>query len=380
MFVPKKLGLTLIIGSLLVACTSTPKKPTTDTTDTAATTSTTPSPVDANEPDLEKLAKERAAQGIIAKAKDEEKPTISTGDTSIEPVLPEASAELKKLAAPVLASYQQAIVLMKARQLNEAYALFDEVQAKAPMFSGPVINQAAIRIQQQNMKDAEILLKKAIAINEKNPFAYNLQGVFYRQQGKFADARTAYEKALTLSPNYAKAHYNFAILADLYLQDLPLALQHYEAYQALQRKPDANTAKWIVDLQKRTGVYKAPVKPVQAEEITVEETPAPAATDTAPADSPVPTATVAPNTTTAESVPTASTDNTPPPTVAPPTENAPVAKEVKKSGKKPLKGKNQANNVTSDTATPVVEAVKSADSENKSNSESAPVTATGVQP
>jgi hypothetical protein len=50
------------------------------------------------------------------------------------------------------------------------------------------------------------------------------------------------------------------------LQDLPLALKHYEAYQGTQSTPDSTVAKWVIDLQKRTGVYKAPAKPAKVEE------------------------------------------------------------------------------------------------------------------
>ncbi len=478
MFVPKKLGYTLMLGSLLAACSSAPQKPTTIDASAAATSS-----AESNEPDLEKIAKERAAQGLVkAKEAPKEKQTSSI-DTSPEIVLPEASAELKALAAPVLADYQKAIVLMKAQQLNDAYALFDDIQGKTPMFSGPVLNQAMIRIRQQNYKEAELLLKRAIGINEKNPFTYNLQGLVYRQQGRFADSRAAYEKALAISPNYAKAHFNLAVLADLYLQDLPFALQHYEAYQALQTTPDTTAAKWIIDLQKRTGVYKAPVKPAPVEDVTVEETPAAAPAEgaatstTTPPNADAANATPTPTTPTPEAAkdssatPSAASDNTTPvvkdakkaskksaktkkqakkdavpadvgaatsanadntvvtpaatstpapveapkeavsspssaseatvtpstsvdntnsntPTTVTPTaatdsnNSTPTAKDDKKPSKKSSKMKKQAKNVTPDTATPAVEAVKSTTSDNAqpSTSEPAPTTAAGVQP
>ena len=276
MFAPKHLGLTLLLSSILAACSSAPKKPVA-TPDAA---NTTIAPTEANELDLEKMAKERAAQGQT-KTKDESKEKNAAAvDTSQEPTMAGITDELKKQAAPVQENYKKAIVLMKAQQLDEAFALFDDIQTKTPMFAGPVLNQALIRIQQLNYKEADLLLKKAVGINDKNPFVYNLQGFVARQQGQFANARAAYEKAIATTPKYAKAHFNLGVLADLYLQDLPLALKHYEAYQALQASPDSTVTKWIVDLQKRTGVYKAPAKPAKVEEITVEETPAPVAEPT----------------------------------------------------------------------------------------------------
>ncbi len=82
-----------------------------------------------------------------------------------------------------------------------------------------------------------------------------------------------------MSPNYAKAHFNFGVLAELYLQDLPLALSHYEAYQNTQTEADSTVAKWVIDLQKRTGVYKAPVRKPAVTEAIIETPPAVEATN-----------------------------------------------------------------------------------------------------
>ncbi|HNL36908.1 MAG TPA: tetratricopeptide repeat protein, partial [Agitococcus sp.] len=231
-----------------------------------------------------------------------------------------------------------------------------------------------IQIQKQNYKDADVLLQKAIAANGKNPFAYNLQGFVYRQLGQFSKSRAAYEQALSLSPNYAKAHFNLGVLADLYLQDLPLALKHYEAYQGTQTTPDTTVAKWVIDLQKRTGTYKPPAKKAKVEEITVEETPTPAATEAAPTETaPVKTDELKPVDTTTPPV----TDN-PKPVESTVTEGASQvnsdtatlpkveaeaskkAENGKEKSKKAKKGKKQAENVTPSTATSGQEAVKSA--------------------
>lgn len=187
----------------------------------------------------------------------------------------------------VSADYTKAISLMAADQNDEALTLLQKVSTKEPTFAGPVINQGVILLKQKKFADAEKVLRQALVINARNPYAYNLLGIALREQGKFADARTAYETALGIDPNYAKAHFNFGVLADLYLQDLPLALTHYERYQALQSKPDPAVANWIVDLQKRTGVYKAPPPappvPEPVDEPMAEGTDAPTATP-APAD------------------------------------------------------------------------------------------------
>ena len=369
MFASKKVGMTLILTSILAACSSTPKQPSPNTDAPAAVGS------ESTELDLEKLAKERAAQGLTAKKDDESKEkNVVAADSSKEPELSNVSVELQALAKPLLNDYQRAVTLMKANQLDDAYTLFEELQTKAPQLAGPSLNQALIQIQKQNYKEADVLLQKAIAANGKNPFAYNLQGFVYRQLGQFSKSRAAYEQALSLSPNYAKAHFNLGVLADLYLQDLPLALKHYEAYQGTQTTPDTTVAKWVIDLQKRTGTYKPPAKKAKVEEITVEETPTPAATEAAPTETaPVKTDELKPVDTTTPPV----TDN-PKPVESTVTEGASQvnsdtatlpkveaeaskkAENGKEKSKKAKKGKKQAENVTPSTATSGQEAVKSA--------------------
>lgn len=266
MFASKKLGFTLILSSLLAACASTPK-PSSDTSVVSVDTEN-------SDVDLEKLAKERASQGLVARKSETQEKSGVIADGSKEPQLANISDELKALASPLASDYGRAIVLMKANQLDEAFALFEEIQTKAPQLTGPLLNQALIHIQKQQYKEADVLLQKAVATNSKNPFSYNLQGFVYRQLGQFKKAREAYEQALALSPNYAKAHFNLGVLAELYLQDLPLALTHYEAYQNTQTEADSTVAKWVIDLQKRTGVYKAPVRKPAVTEAIIETPPA----------------------------------------------------------------------------------------------------------
>jgi len=410
MFASNKVGMTLILTGILAACSSTPKQPTPNA-DAAAAVGT-----ESSELDLEKLAKERAAQGLTAKKDDEtQEKAVVKADSSKEPEIANVSAELQALAKPLLNDYQRALTLMKANQLDDAYTLFDEIQTKAPQLAGPSLNQALIQIQKQNYKEADTALQKAIAANGKNPFAYNLQGFVYRQLGQFNKSRAAYEQALSLSPNYAKAHFNLGVLADLYLQDLPLALQHYEAYQSTQSTPDTTVAKWVIDLQKRTGTYKPPAKKAKVEEITVEETPAPAANETAPSGETTPAttpveSTALPVTTTPsdtnaapeaskESTNTTSTQTSDAPapitgeaspiinteSVNTPkseatntaTDNSKSVNSSKEKTKKLKKGKKQADNVTPSTATSSQEALKSAPVE--TNAETKPTTATGVQ-
>lgn len=263
MSIQHKIALSAIAAALtlLAGCASTPKQAVPEAEQTAG----------ANEPDLVAQLRERMAAGTLQRQEkaEDKKPSEAAGDTSRSPALVATNAR-QQAAMAVSADYTRAISLMAADQNDEALALLQKVSAKEPSFAGPVINQGVILLKQKKFAEAEKVLRQALVINARNPYAHNLLGIALREQGKFADARSAYETALGIDPNYAKAHFNFGVLADLYLQDLPLALTHYERYQALQSKPDPAVANWIVDLQKRTGVYKAPPPPPRAPE-SVEE-------------------------------------------------------------------------------------------------------------
>ncbi|MDI1301134.1 MAG: tetratricopeptide repeat protein [bacterium] len=280
---------------LLSACATAPKQPSsTDTTEPAAG-------AESNEPDLVAQLRERMAAGSLQRQEkaEDRKPAAATADTSRSPTLT-VDAGKQQAAMSVAGDYAKALGLMSADKDDEALALLQKVGKKTPQFSGPWVNQAIILLKQQKFADADKALQEALKVNPNNPFAFNLMGIALRGEGKFADARAAYDSALAIDPNYAKAHFNYGVLADLYMQDLPLALSHYERYQSLQSKPDPAVANWIIDLQKRTGVYKAPaptpMAPPPPEEDSTEtpaasaETPAAEATPAAPADAAAPAA------------------------------------------------------------------------------------------
>jgi tetratricopeptide (TPR) repeat protein len=86
---------------------------------------------------------------------------------------------------------------------------------------------------------------------EADPAVQNQLGVQKRQAGQFADAQAAYERALTLDPNYADAERNLAILYDLYLDNPSAALPRFERYQLLTQGADTQVTAWVAELKAR---------------------------------------------------------------------------------------------------------------------------------
>lgn len=324
----------LAAALFLAGCASTPKQ------QTPAETAGADAPAESNEPDLVAQLRERMAAGTLQRQEktEDRQPSAATADSSKSPTITVDQAK-QQAAAAVGADYAKALGLMSNGKDDDALTILKGISQKAPQFSGPLVNQGLIHLRKQQYADAEKVLQEAVKVNPQNPYAFNLLGVALRETGKFPDAKAAYEAALALDPNYAKAHFNLGVLADLYMQDLPLALSHYQSYQALQGKPDPAVANWIIDLQKRTGTYVPPA-PLPAAlppaEETVEEAPAEAAAPAA--DAATGDATAAP----AGDAPAANPAAEPTATAEAAAAAEPAATPAPAPAKKPVKGKKKS--------------------------------------
>ncbi|MAX54026.1 MAG: hypothetical protein CL537_00665 [Alcanivoracaceae bacterium] len=159
--------------------------------------------------------------------------------------------KVEKVAQQAMGEYARALQTRMAGNDQQALVMFQSLAERYPQLSGPRLNVALIYMQQEDWGKADKAFRDCLAVNDSNPYCHNGLGLALREQGKFDDSRMHYQRALALDPKYARAHFNLAVLGELYLQDLNLALTHFQAYQDLQKQPDTNVANWIVDLQNR---------------------------------------------------------------------------------------------------------------------------------
>lgn len=177
---------------------------------------------------------------------------IAAADSDAEhiPPVPHDPA-VRPMAAAATEEYFRGLQYLRNDDLSRALVVFQSLTVRYPALSGPWVNVGLIELRQKNWQDAERTLRRALQANEQNPYAHNALGIALREQGRFTEAAEHYERAVALDPLYARAHFNLGVLAELYLQDLPQALAHFKAYQALQRQPDSTVANWIIDLERR---------------------------------------------------------------------------------------------------------------------------------
>jgi tetratricopeptide (TPR) repeat protein len=170
--------------------------------------------------------------------------------TNVDPESVPPGGEQQAVPAAVRTMFEQAAAVMAAGDYVEAEFRFKEFLLRYPDYPGAHVNLAIIHATQQDDAASRAALDAALALNPEHPSALNLLGQQLRRIGDFSGAEAAYLKAVTVSPDYALAHYNLGVLYELYLQRLDAALEHFEAYQALVGE-DKQVEKWIADLRRR---------------------------------------------------------------------------------------------------------------------------------
>lgn len=140
---------------------------------------------------------------------------------------------------------------MQNNQDANAEGLLTAVIKSHPEFVEARTNLGIVLFRLGRYPRAEEELKRVIVDDSKNMVAYNYLGLVYRINGQFPQSKIMYMQALSINANYANAQLNLGILYDLYLRELPKAMESYQRYQQLQPTEDKEVAKWIADLKRR---------------------------------------------------------------------------------------------------------------------------------
>ena len=189
-----------------------------------------------------------AGCGGTGVVRDAEAPQQRSG--SGQPI--EEGAPRPEIPPEALTLFEQATAVMAAGDFLDAELRFKEFVLLYPDYPGAHVNLAIIHANNENDEATREALDAALALNPNHPAALNQLGMLLRRNGNFLEAEAAYLKAVTVSPDYALAHYNLGVLNELYLQRLEPALHHFEVYQSLVGE-DKQVEKWITDLRRRVA-------------------------------------------------------------------------------------------------------------------------------
>ena len=199
------------------------------------------------------------------------------------------SEEDKKKSAALQATFGAGVEAARAGQHDVAIAKFTEASTLMPNCHDCFYNIGFAYSQKQQYAEAEAAFKKAIELKPESAEAYNGLATIYNAQKKFdeaaaasakaasfggaaaggnaeaiynqgvilwnaqkyAEAKTQFEKAISINPNMADAHYQLG-MAYLNLGQMPEAVAAFEGYlKVAPDGPKAAEAKAIVSQLKK---------------------------------------------------------------------------------------------------------------------------------
>lgn len=155
----------------------------------------------------------------------------------------------KRPAVEITEQYQAALTALENNDEIKAESILLDLTHNQPYMSGPYFNLALIQLKQGRYEESLKTIDRVITLDGKIAQAYNLRAQIYIQNGMIKNAENDYLKALELDENYTNAHYNIALLYDIYYQDIRKAITHYEKYLSLLERPDKATVDWINHLK-----------------------------------------------------------------------------------------------------------------------------------
>ncbi len=159
------------------------------------------------------------------------------------------SVKNKSVSKSEREKYRSGITALYNNNLSKAQSIFSEFVRNKPELAGGYTNLALIHFKKKEYKKALKHVNKALKLNPKQAQALNLRAQLFVMNGKIHEAKKDYLLAIKSKPKYANAQYNLALLYDIYLQEIKLAIKHYKTYLSLLKEKDLTTEEWITHLE-----------------------------------------------------------------------------------------------------------------------------------
>jgi tetratricopeptide (TPR) repeat protein len=153
---------------------------------------------------------------------------------------------VESLTEPQRALYQQALADLEQQKPQQAERALAQLARERGDLAEPWLNLALSQYQQKHWDESAKTTAALLTRFADLPQAHNLAGLLAVEKGEFSKAQEHYTKALQLNPDYPNALYNMALLQDVYLQNIPSAVNYYSQY--LRHVEDEATKAWLEQL------------------------------------------------------------------------------------------------------------------------------------
>lgn len=174
--------------------------------------------------------------------------TVSTSDSTTQ--------KRQAVKAEPLTEEQQSLMNLARQAMSDkrweaAEASLESLVSERPEVSSIHAARAWVARQQGNPDQAMAAYRRAFDLDPGDAVSANNLALLLRERGQFQQAVKLLQEGLRYSPDTANLHYNLAVIAELYLLDLELALAHYREFRALTEQEGQLVAGWIADLERR---------------------------------------------------------------------------------------------------------------------------------
>ncbi len=163
-------------------------------------------------------------------------------------------AQKGRIKKQSVVQYIEARRAFKSKNYTRAESILQSLVKADKELSGPWVMLGDIAQNENDLNTASQRYIKALEVSNLNLTAYIRLAKVQRVKGEYIDAQNTYTKALSVWKDFPEAHLNLAILYDIYLNAPVKAQRHMEAYQFLTNGKNRKVAKWLQELQKRTGL------------------------------------------------------------------------------------------------------------------------------
>ena len=170
----------------------------------------------------------------------------------LEPSSAEVSQTPDELSSAEQKALQEAISQLDSDDLSEAIKKLSKLKKKTPHPS-ILSNLSLAYFRNNQFEQAANTVAEALSLQPENAHLSHLDALIKLKQNNYPAAEKGFKKAISLNKDYALAHYNLALLYDIYFQELKPAYEHYLIYLNLIDYQDADTITWVEQLKYSVG-------------------------------------------------------------------------------------------------------------------------------